>query len=228
MDLTPAGQDPGGAAAREGRLTVARSARYYTLGGGPETREVWYVLHGYGQLAAYFIRHCAPLQDARRLIVAPEALGRFYLDDPHRRVGASWMTREDRAHEIADYLNYLDALHEAVTAALPAAPRVHLLGFSQGAETACRWAALGRTPVDRLILWGGRLPPDLDLEARRHRLPPGGLTLVAGTADPYATPERIAEVEARLHRHAIPFRHLAFDGGHHLDPDLLRTLAAER
>ena len=46
--------------------------------------------------------NCAPLDDGSRLIVAPEALSRFYLGEvsqrpaSERRVGASWMTREDR------------------------------------------------------------------------------------------------------------------------------------
>ena len=38
-------------------LRVARTARYYTLGGGGlAPRVVWFVLHGYGQLAGQFIR----------------------------------------------------------------------------------------------------------------------------------------------------------------------------
>src|ERR671913_1620 len=92
-------------------LVVPRTARYYTLGpthGFP--RELWIVCHGYGQLASRFVSQFAALDDGTRLIVAPEALSRFYLDPiPKRRneasprVGASWMTREDRESEIADY-----------------------------------------------------------------------------------------------------------------------------
>jgi hypothetical protein len=94
------------------RIVVPRSARYYTLGpthGFP--REVWIVCHGYGQLASRFLGQFAGLDDGTRLIVAPEALSRFYLDPiPERRdqrnprVGATWMTKEDRDAEIADQL----------------------------------------------------------------------------------------------------------------------------
>ena len=77
-------------------------------------RELWYVLHGYGQLAAPFLDDFRAIDDGTRLIVAPEALSRFYEGDVQARlhkdakVGASWMTREDRDAEIADYVAYLD------------------------------------------------------------------------------------------------------------------------
>jgi len=74
---------------QEHRITVSRSARYFTL--GRPDREVWFVLHGYGQLAARFLRHFEPLDDGTRLMVAPEALSRFYLGEARaeRGVGAS-------------------------------------------------------------------------------------------------------------------------------------------
>ncbi|WP_261990367.1 hypothetical protein [Hymenobacter sp. BT188] len=69
------------ALAQEHRLTVARTARYYQLGELTErTRHIWFVCHGYGQLAAYFIRHFAVLTEANdTVIIAPEGLSRFYL-----------------------------------------------------------------------------------------------------------------------------------------------------
>ena len=97
-------------------LAVRRTARVAVLGPeGPGVRELWYVLHGYGQLAAPFLEEFRAIDDGTRLIVAPEALSRFYEGDAksrlHKdaRVGASWMTREDREAEIADYLGYLDS-----------------------------------------------------------------------------------------------------------------------
>lgn len=57
---------------QEHRIAVARTARYFTL--GRAEREVWFVLHGYGQLADRFLRHFDPIDDGTRLIVAPEGL----------------------------------------------------------------------------------------------------------------------------------------------------------
>ena len=103
-------------------LHVRRTARYYTIGpthGFP--RELWVVVHGYGQLARRFMESFAPLDDGTRLVMAPEALSRFYLDPiPERRlqaeprVGATWMTREDRESEIRDYVAYLEHLASEV------------------------------------------------------------------------------------------------------------------
>ena len=64
----------------EHHITVERSARYVTLGPRDGTaREIWFALHGYGQLAGDFIRLFGALDDGTRAIVAPEALNRFYL-----------------------------------------------------------------------------------------------------------------------------------------------------
>ena len=216
---------------QEHHLTVTRQARYYTLGTpGAATREVWFALHGYGQLARYFIRHLRPLGDGSRLVVAPEALSRFYLDGggAERRVGATWMTRESRLAEIADYIAYLDRLYAQVFAELDRAQTsVHVLAFSQGTATACRWLAEGAATADRLILWGGALPHDFDFERHRARLNELRLTIVAGTEDPYATPEKVREEEARLRQEAVAFESVTFDGGHRLDADVLRRLADE-
>ena len=54
----------------EHRLAVARSARYVTLGPMAGVREVWFVCHGYGQLATRFLRSFGPLDDGTRLLVA--------------------------------------------------------------------------------------------------------------------------------------------------------------
>ncbi|MEJ2217163.1 MAG: hypothetical protein P8099_11165 [Gemmatimonadota bacterium] len=101
----------------ERHITVSRVARYYTLGPPAiDAAEVWFVLHGYRQLAGRFLRRFEALDDGTRRIVAPEGLSRFYVDDdsgphgPGSRVGASWMTREDREREIDDYVAYLDAV----------------------------------------------------------------------------------------------------------------------
>jgi predicted esterase len=217
---------------QEHRLSVARTARYYTLGAlGPATRQVWFVCHGYGQLAGRFLRHFAPLDDGSRVIVAPEGLSRFYLSEraAERRVGASWMTREDRLAEIDDYVHYLDAVHAAVAASgHPATASAHALGFSQGAVTVSRWAAFGAARIDRLVLWGGEFPPDLDLSpaAVADRLRATRLSLVHGRADQFMTPKVISTITERLRAHGVPVRDVPFDGGHEMNEAVLRELAA--
>lgn len=218
---------------REHRIEVTRTARYYTLGEpGPRVRQVWIACHGYRQLAARFIQRLRPLDDDTRLVVAPEALSRFYLDDdggphgPEARIGASWMTREDRLNEIRDYVGYLDALYDRIFQDLDREQvELAVLGFSQGAATATRWTVYGRARVDRLVLWAGVVPPDLDLEHDGERLRAARLTLVAGTEDPLVSMDAVAREEERLRAHDVPYRLVTWPGRHRVDGELLQQLA---
>ena len=152
------------ATAQEHHLPVTRTARYYQLGTpGPATRRVWFVCHGYGQLAEYFVRHFAVLleHDPMLVVVAPEGLSRFYLQGVGGRVGASWMTRADRLAEIDDYVAYLNQLADSLLATCPPDVAVTVLGFSQGAATVSRWLLQAHFRPARLVLWAGAFPPDL-------------------------------------------------------------------
>lgn len=216
--------------ADEHRLAVERSARVYTLG-APTAPDVWVVLHGYGQLAARFIKHFAVLAGQHRAVVAPEALNRFYLDAPRvggptaaeRRVGTTWMTREDRDAEIADYVAYLDRVCSVIA---PNAQRLTVLGFSQGVATACRWVALGTAPVQRLILWAGPVPPDLDARRLAQRMGSTPIEIVLGSKDELAGARVVDDELALLSEAGVLHRLVHFDGGHTIDPAVLARLAA--
>ena len=201
------------------------------LGDVAAPRELWIVLHGYGQLARRFIRHFAPLAVGHRLIVAPEALSRFYLDHPGRagvanpRVGATWMTREDREAEVADQVAYLDALCDGLLAQGDGpAPRLHVLGFSQGVATATRWLAHGRTRATRLVLWSGRIPADLFPMAADHPVRRLHIDIVTGDDDALATPDVLAEQEELRTRNGLQVTAHRHAGGHQLDADTLRSI----
>ena len=203
-------------------LRVQRTARYYTLGGvAGIPRTFWFVIHGYGQLAAEFIRYFGDLASGDALVVAPEALNRFYLAAPDkatardRPVGATWMTREDRLSEIADYIEYLDALYDDVAAAaIRDGARVNVIGFSQGTATAARWMTHGKASVQRLVLWGGLIPPETDLSRGAATFRGARLTMVLGSRDQYVDAAALAAEQARLAAAGIPYDIVSFDGGH--------------
>jgi len=210
----------------EHRLSVPRSARYFTIGADPRTaREIWFVLHGYGQLAGRFLRHFVSLGDEQRAVVAPEGLSRFYLEsDARDKVGASWMTREDRLAEIDDYVHYLDVVFAEVTRERRPAGGIHVLGFSQGTATASRWLVHGSASAERLILWGGEIPPDLDLARASERWERTTLLFVAGSGDQFITPKVLARDEQRLKDHDIAYRVERFEGGHEVVPEVLQRI----
>ncbi|MEM1118356.1 MAG: esterase [Bacteroidota bacterium] len=219
-------------------IAAVKTARYVVL--GPEDgplEEVWVICHGYGQLAPSFARHVRAAERAHRLVVVPEALSRFYVRRGATRAadrpGASWMTREAREDDIADTVRYLDDVFVAACAradADPRAVRLGALGFSQGAATAVRW--LARSPLlaqrarraDRLVVWGGALPHDLDLRAEAAWLAEADLTLVAGDRDAIATPARVIRQERALTEASIPHRTVSYAGGHRLTDRIVRDV----
>jgi predicted esterase len=216
--------------AREVHIAVARTARLYLLGDPAALHDIWIACHGYGQLARRFIRSFESISAPGRLIVAPEGLHRFYLDPPpapasQRRVGASWMTREDRATDIRDYVAYLDRVIEHVVAA-GAPAYVRAFGFSQGCATVFRWATMGATRVAELVLWSGEVPPDVDMQLVADRLRQTRITLVVGKHDELAPAGLVQRQIERLAAAGLSAELREFDGGHEIDPGTLEHLAS--
>ncbi len=198
----------------------------------PATRDVWFVCHGYGQLAARFIRRFEPIATHERVIVAPEALSRFYTQPAageHSRrsqIGATWMTSEDRNAEINDYVAYLNALYDRILSHMKRENvAVRALGFSQGAATVSRWIAGAHAIADQVIIWSGSVAPELtapQLSAFSTRNP---MLVVSGDRDEYIPAARVTDEIRKLDSLSVAYRHLTFDGGHDIDADTLKTIA---
>lgn len=210
----------------EHHLAVRRTARYYTLGSA-DAHDVWIVCHGYAQLARYFLRSFEPLDDGTRFIVAPEALNRYYYETApgvhtaDARVAATWMTREDREHEIEDYIAYLDALAGHITRGR--GRRITALGFSQGAATVSRWAAGGSTVIDHVILWGSAVAPEL--EPAPDLLRGARLTIAIGAADEQIPHGEVDRQDERLRSRGLDYELFRYQGGHRIEAESLQRLA---
>ena len=203
-------------------IEVPRTARYHLQAGAGTVLETWFVLHGYGQLAEPFLASLAPMVRPGRLLVAPEGLSRYYLRRGTGTVGASWMTREERAHEIHDMLRYLDLLWDALRPRFGTRPTsLTAFGFSQGGAAAARWAVLGRAPVERFVSWGCPLPLDLDLGAHTERVRALRWTFALGDEDTSIDRAAHAAGLERLRALGVQPRELRFRGGHELEPGLL-------
>ena len=214
-------------------VLILKTARYYTLGEiGPAVDDVWFVCHGYGQLASDFIKEFEYIDEPRRLIVAPEGLSRYYTETgpgfhaASAKVGATWMTREDRETEIADYVAYLDELYKLIFRQIDRDKvKVTVVGFSQGGATANRWLTQGTACADRLLMWGSLLASDADLEEAAEFFRDVELDIIYGTRDQFADTGMIANYETLLKKNGIPYKLVTFDGGHRMDRDTLRALA---
>ena len=173
----------------------------------PSSTRVLIGCHGYGQNAAILMRelNSIPGADAWRR-VSVQALNRFYTRNDEAVV-ASWMTREDRDHAIADNIQYLKNVVSAVAAD---ATSIVFLGFSQGASMASRAAARVTPKAVGLILLGGDISPDVKDDAT-VQLPP--VLIGCGVRDTWYAGRLDKDVEYLTSR-GIPHQVTRFDGGH--------------
>ncbi|NBO61275.1 MAG: alpha/beta fold hydrolase [Flavobacteriia bacterium] len=174
-------------------------------------------LHGYGQLAKFFLRKFQGLQSKGR-VVAPEGPHRFYLQGSSGRVGASWMTKEARELDIQDNLVGLNALLSELQKSY-SPKKITLLGFSQGAATAARWYQQNPSAFNELILWAAVFPPDIDAGSFPTEKP---LHFVLGTQDEYYQGE--AAQQLLRHYQSMGFKVHTYAGKHDIDGEVLKRL----
>lgn len=199
------------------QLTAPKTYRYFCLGNPEKATTLLYVLHGYGQLSEYFIRKFDNLPDDV-FIVAPEGMHRFYLNGNSGRVGASWMTKEDRASDIHDNQNWLSALDAQLTAEYTFTKKI-LLGFSQGGATATRWFYDGKLNAQHLIVWASVFPPDLALELQQTNQQH---YFLVGSEDEYFDENQQAE---QLHFYqSNGFKTIHYAGKHAIYPEIAASL----
>ena len=205
-------------------IDVSFRARYYQLGEiSDQTQSVWFVCHGYGQLAPYFIRNFKEFDDQAHCIIAPEGLFRFYTKGVSGRVGATWMTKEDRLTDIGNYIKFLNEVYNEVMRSAPTYIKINLLGFSQGVATVTRWALQKHINFHRLVLWAGIFPYDMDFDFGKQKLKDVEIFSILGNKDPYVSDKIIMEqldYEARL---GLEVKKIRFEGEHELNAEVLKT-----
>jgi len=205
-------------------ISVSKTARYIlSQEYSDKIKSVWFVLHGYGQLAEDFIWDFDSISNENSLIVAPEALNRFYWKGFGGRIGATWMTKEDRLNEIKDYINFLNLVHKEVLSNLSSKPdKISVLGFSQGAATACRWVADSKIKIHNLILWGGTIPSEINIKEFENILGVSNLTFIAGDKDEFINKNQIDIELKRLDENKLLYQFIIFDGKHEIKSEILR------
>jgi predicted esterase len=170
--------------------------------------------HGYGENAE---RHLAELRripgSAGWLLCAIQALHPFY-NQKTGDVVASWMTRLDREHAIADNVRYAGGVVAEVRRDFGAGETLVYAGFSQGAAMAYRAAAAessGLGACRGLIALGGDVPPELaelDLAGFPQVL------IGRGIADSWYTPDKLDLDLALLAGKGVRARPVVYQGGH--------------
>ncbi len=217
----------------EKTTTLQISTTYETLGELTEkTENIWLVCHGYGQLAKHFIRRFDILDLAKNYVIAPQGLSKFYIDGNYGKVGASWLTKENREMDLQNALTYLHFIYENEVAKLLQNPlksnpnklKINLLGFSQGAAMISRWAMACQIPFDKLVIWGGRFPDEIRKEQLDFVKPTAEIVLVIGDKDEFYQQTYIDEETTKLTNLIKTPQLIVFDGTHEVRRDVLQQL----
>jgi predicted esterase len=198
-------------------LESSKTYRYFTHGDIEKANKLLFVLHGYGQLAEFFIRKFHFLEEDY-FIVAPEGMHRFYLKGSSGRVGASWMTKEDRDSDIKDNIHYLNSLYDSICSSKKF-DQITLLGFSQGGATAARWFNSFQRNIDAHISWASIYPPDLDItpcEKNKNNY------FAIGDKDEYFSEHKLKETI--LFYKNLNYITFTFHGKHNIDPLTLKEI----
>ena len=208
-------------------IRVSKKARYYQIGVASKSiSRVFIVLHGYAMLSEFFIQKFKNLDDGNTLIIAPEALNRFYIDSNYGRVGASWMTKEERESDIEENIAYLNSLFKTVYDEIGHDNfKMNILGFSQGGATACRWIFFSKMKVDNLILWAGDIPKDTLTETNKNKWNSFNTYLVMGKQDRLINDKMKSKFLSLMLEYKLEYKLTEYEGDHRIFPDVMLKLA---
>lgn len=202
------------------KIIVSKTAEIITNGRFDEsTRHVWIVLHGYGQLPEFFIKSFVGLSNT--FIIAPSGLSKAYLKGFNGRVGANWMTSHEREEEILDYNNYLNQVIKYFCLEKEKNIQINVLGFSQGAATACRFVNQTNIKLNQLVLWGGLVPNDLMDSSEFLN---NNITIVHGTNDEFILPKKQQFVYELDKLSTKGVKNIEYEGTHKVENQIFREL----
>ena len=206
-------------------ILVTKKASYYSSQKPSKSiNQVWIICHGYGQLAEYFLEWFKPVFSEKTLIVAPEGLHRFYIKGFSGRVGASWMTKQDRLNDIEDYVNYLDEVYLEIKNMVSPSCFIHVLGFSQGVSTAIRWICKSKLQLNSLSLLAGKIPEDIDYNLYSKKINTLNPKIIFGNNDEFYSTKSINDELNFIKSSGLNFKYIEFDGGHKLKKNIITKL----
>ncbi|WP_378188171.1 alpha/beta hydrolase [Aquimarina sp. W85] len=180
----------------------------------PSTKNIWIVFHGIGYLSKYFIRLFEDLDKDENYIIAPQAPSKYYKDDGYRRVGSSWLTKENTETDIENVLRYIDAV--ILSENLPDDVQLILLGYSQGVSIASRYIARRKFKCDHLILISGAFPKELTYKDFDFLPESTLISHIVGDNDPYFEKRNVIAEKERVSTILPRIKFYTHAGGHEL------------
>ncbi|WP_378173446.1 alpha/beta hydrolase [Aquimarina sp. SS2-1] len=187
-----------------------------------ETKTVWLVFHGIGYLSRYFIRLFQSLDPSENYIIAPQAPSKYYKNNDYKKVGSSWLTKENTQTETKNVLNYVDAVIEAEN--LPSTINFVVLGYSQGVSIASRWIASRNIQPDGFVMISGGFPKELAKEDFTFLTDKTKVTHILGEKDPYFEIDKVNAEKVRVKEILPQIEFRTHPGGHELDITTLKNI----
>ena len=177
--------------------------------------------HGYKENATIHM-------DVMRRIAGDRPIGLISIQGLHRcyagggSVVASWMTKEDREHAIADNVAYVGKVLTMVADEFGMTRPMIYVGFSQGVAMAFRAAALVQRPCDGVIALASDVPPDVaPLAASLPRVLYG-----RGERDELYPAAQAAKDLEILRTAGVHVSAATFDGAHEWTPAFIENSAS--
>lgn len=209
-------------------LKIPYLSRYFSFGDLSEkTKHIWIICHGYGQLSQYFINKFEILDPNKNYVLAPEGTSRFYLKGYRGRVGATWMTKEERQIDIENYIQQLNTLYRSIPQNILSNCQVHLLGFSQGTATVSRWLMNSTIAIDNLVIWAGKIAHEIEFSDLAKRIKNAQCFLVLGTEDEFYNEELLNQYKMEIIDAGIDVKMILFKGKHNLDEATILALESQ-
>ncbi len=209
--------------AEEKEISYQATNTYSTLNTlTSKTKNVWLVFHGIGYLSRYFIKLFESLNNEENYFIAPQAPSKYYKGNDYRRVGSSWLTKENTQAETKNVLRYVDAIIEAES--IPHQLNFIILGYSQGVSIATRWISSRKINCNSLIMVSGGFPKELNKEDFTFLAKETKIIHIVGKKDPYLQIDKVRIEKERLQKilPLIDFR--THTGGHELNIESLQEI----
>ena len=201
-------------------ISISKTAHYYIQEPELQVEKVIFVLHGYAQLASDFIKEFQDLKSSSILVVAPEALSKFY--NKNRKPVANWMTSHEREDEIEDYISYLLAVEKEVFEKYGQLEKL-ALGFSQGVSTLFRWLTSSEYETTNIFACSGSIPPELTAE-KVSAIKNSSINYSYGDNDGLQSIESALKQINFLNSLSLKVNVLPFKGGHEIPNETMLAI----
>ena len=206
-------------------LDISYKAPYFKVGSINEmTKNIWFIFHGYGQLADEFAKQFSELISEENCLIFPQGLSRFYLKGIGNKIGSNWMTSQDRDIDIANYLSYINQIFKHEVEASLENIKLNILGFSQGGHTASRWIYNSNITYNKFVLWGSNLTHEIDQKRISDSFSHGKNLVIIGDQDRFINSDRLRKMRLKYEKIGFNYQTIEYHGEHDIYPEILKKI----